>query len=195
MVIIQGDRERFHRWDLINTWSFGFLGAENFLSSWVTVRFLRNALHGHLLSQLLTWKEILKHKGSLWPDSGPFSVKRKPRFRCDSRSYIRCKKPHRNESVIFCRHVSSLKLLKRFCRELVLNVCTKFSLITYSFEGTFYLNLLSHGKISLNYIFFPKIWPEHSKLRLSSKARLWGRTDLYGDTREIISWKISRLQR
>jgi len=189
VVIIQGDRERFHRWDLVNTWSFGFHGAENSLSSWVTVRFLRNALHSHLVSQLLKWKEILKHKDSLWPDSGPFFVNRKPRLRCDSVSYIRCKKPHRNKSVIFCRHVLSLKWLKRFCRKLVLNVCTKLSLINYNFEGTFYLNLIFHGKISLNYISFLKIWPEHSKWGFWSNAKLWGRTDLYGDTRESMKWK------
>jgi hypothetical protein len=157
VVIIQGDRERFHRWDRVNTWSFGFLRAENFLSSWITDRFLIYALHSHLVSQLLTWKEILKHKDSLWSDSGKFYVKRKPRPRCDSMSYIRYKKPHRNESVIFHRHVSSLRLLKRFCLKLVLNVCTKLSLINYSFEGTFYtyLNLISHGKISLNYTVYP----------------------------------------
>lgn len=110
-------------------------------------------------------------------------------------SYIRCKKPHRNERVTFCQHVLSLKLLKRVCRKLVLNVCTKLSLINYSFEGTVYLNLIFHGTISPNNTSFLKIWAEHSKWGLLSNARLCGRTDLYGDTREIWSGKISRLQR
>lgn len=131
----------------------------------------------------------MKHKDSLRPDSGSYSINLTPRVRCDSLSYIRCKKPHRNDSVIFCRHVSSLKSLKRFCRKLVLNVCTKLSLINYSFEGTFYLNLIFHRKMPLSYISFLKIWPEHSKWGLLSNARLWRRADLSGDTEKSMKLK------
>lgn len=152
-------------------------------------RFLTNALHSHLVSQLLTWKEILKHTDCLWPDSRSFSVNRTRTLRCDSMSHIRCKKTHRNESVIVRRHILLLKLLKWFCRKLVLNVCTNLYRTNYSLEDTFYLKLRFCWEIKLNYISFLKIWPEHSKWGLLSNGRLWCRTDLHGDIEESMKWK------